>query len=489
MNLSKLFQITVLALLGTGPIAVGTLAQDAPEPQPQDSDTTSKPKPAGRGVPGISDPNSTVENEETPSNWQPDTSPPTGLQSPTLGSPELAHSYWIPGFIYGSTIQSRPPGQQAVSNGWYADNYVGGQLSLLAAGSRSQFGLNYSGGGYFTTDSLQQNGWFQELSAGYTVSLNHWQIQMFNYFSYIPESQFGFAGGTNLALAGISGTLGPTIPGLGSSVIPNQSIYSATGPRYSNATAVQATYSLSRRSSITLGGSYGLLHFTEAGNIDSNMVLGSAGYNYVLSELDAIGIVYRYAGFQFSGEPQAFGSHAVSFVYNRKVARRVALTVFGGPQITNFRIPVNDKTRNVGASAGASLKYAFERGSIDLSYFHGLTGGSGILTGATTDQANVSFSRQLGRVWSGDIRFGYARNSALATASGTPSQSFDDWFIGAGVHRPFGRNVQFSGSYSTLFESTAQPICTTTGTSCSSSYTQQLISISLQFHTRPFLLP
>lgn len=488
MSASKLLRNIGFLILGSAALSVGVWAQDPQEPQEQ-PDTTTKPKPAARGIPGISDPNATVEdNQDQAANWQPDTGPVTGLQSPTLGSAELGHSYWIPGFVYGSTIESRPPGQQ-VSNGWYANNYVGGQVSLLEVWSRAQLGLNYSGGGYFTTDSQQSNGWFQELSLGQTISLNRWQIQLFDHFSYIPESQFGFAGGTNLALPGVSGTLGPAVPGLGIAIMPNQSIYSAAGPRYSNAAALQATYLLSRRSSITFGGSYGLLHFTEPGNIDNDMVLGSAGYNYALSEKDSIGVFYRFSAFHFTGEPQALGSQSVSFIYSRKVARRLALNLFGGPQITNFRIPVGNETQKIGAMGGATLTYAFQRGTVGVTYFHGLTGGSGLFLGSTADQATGDISRQLGRVWNGHLVFGFSRNSAVATAVGTGAsgQTYDDWFVGGGVNRSFGRHTDFAAAYTARFENTSQAICT--GTACSTSTTQNMITITFQFHTRPFVLP
>jgi hypothetical protein len=482
MSTSREIRKLLLLIVGGTAIAGGAWAQDLP----QEPETQAKPKPAARGIPPINDPNATVENGEyQTASWQPDTSPVTGLQSPTLGSPELAHSYWVPGLEYGSTIQSRPPGLLS-TNGWFADNYIGGQLSLLEVWSRVRLGLNYSGGGYFTTDSLQNNGAFHQLSLAQNFNLRRWQIQFFDYFSYIPESEFGFAGGTNLALPGVSGTLGSAVPGLSASIVPNQSIYSAIGPRYSNAAAAQTTYSLSPRGSITVAGSYGLLRFTESGNVDNDMALGSVGFNYAVSRVDSIGISYQFAGYHFAGEPQALGSHTVSFVYNRKIARKVALDLFGGPQITNFRIPIGSTNRNVGLSAGASLKYALRNGSINLSYFHGLTGGSGILLGSTTDEATAGLSRQLGRVWSGTVNFGYSRNSALAVAAGTSARAFDDWFAGAGISRPFGRSVNLAASYTARFENATTPICT--GATCSSSYTENMISITLQWRTRPFVL-
>lgn len=476
-------------LLGCLALALGVSAQDPKNPQePQEQpDAPTKPKPAARGIPPISDPNSTVENQTANSAWQPDSGPTTGMQTPSLGSPELAHSYWVPGLEYGSTIQSRPLGQQ-VQDGWYANNYVGGDLSLLEAWSRSQFGLNYSGGGYFTTDSQQSNGWYSQLSAGENITFSRLQIQLFDYFSYIPDSQFGFAGGTPLALPGINGSLGPAVPGLSTAIVPNQSIYSAVGPRYSNAFAVQTTYSLSRRSSLTFGGSYGLLHFTQSGNVNDNMAIGTAGYNHALNKTDSLGLLYRFTAFHYKGEPQALGNHVINVVYIKKITQRLALSLFGGPQVTTYRVPIGNQTHDLSGSGGATLNYAFERGNIGVSYFHGLSGGGGVLLGSNTDQATLALSRQLGRVWTGNVNFGYSRNSSLGSLSGvSTTPTFNDWYVGGGLSRPIGREFNFALSYSARFESSNVAGCT--GANCNTSYTQNLISISLQWHTRPFVLP
>ena len=489
MNFLKLVRLLALLISGVVGFASAVWAQDTPQqPSDQDTDATapSKPKPAARGVPGLSDPNSTVEGEQQPSNWQPDNGPATGLQSPTLGSPELGHSYWVPGFLLGSTIESRPPGQLA-TGGWYANNYVGGEVSLLEERGRPEFGLNVTGGGYFTTDSLQSNGGFAQLSSGYSLSLNRWNIQLFDYFSYIPESQFGFSVGTGLALPGVTGSLGPAIPGLSASTVPSQSIYSALGPRYSNAFAAQATYLLSRRASITVGGSYGILDFTQAGNINNEMALGNVGFNYQLSPHDTIGVLYRFTGFHYEGEPQALGTHVVNFVYQKKVAQKVGLSLFGGPEFTYYRIPVNNHSSNTGAAAGATLTYGFERSNISLSYFHGITAGSGVLLGSITDQATVSWQRQLSRVWSGSVNFGYSHNDALATLPGVPKPVYSDWFVGGTLSRPIGRNMQVAATYEATFENVSPPTCL--GTVCNSSYTQNVIVVTFQMHTRPFVLP
>ena len=349
------------------------------------------------------------------------------------------------------------------------------------------FAVSDSGGGFFSTNSQINNGWYQQLSAAYNLMLSRAQIQLFDSFSYIPDSQFGFAGGTNLALPGIGGTLGPSIPGLGTAILPNQSIYAAVCPRYSNAFAAQTTYQFSRRSSMTLGGSYGFLDFTEPGNVDNYMVTSSAGYNFALNETDSIGVLYRFSGYHYSGEPQALGNHVANFVYVKRISRQLVLNLFGGPQITTFRVPIASSTTNVGASAGATFRRLFEHGSIGLNYYHGLTGGGGVLQGAFTDEVGATLDRQLTRTWSARFNFGYSRNSALGSVANTQTQLYNDFFVTGGVSRPFGRNVDLSAAYTARIEQANQATCN--GLNCNTNYTQNMVSVSLQWHTRPLVLP
>src|SRR5271167_364159 len=98
------------------------------EPQ---APTDTKPKPAARSYPiplvdsGDQDENGVLD---TTSGLQPDMTPLTGVQNATLGSPEMRHSYWVPGFQYASTIQSGGY-NQANSSAWSAYNYLNGNIS------------------------------------------------------------------------------------------------------------------------------------------------------------------------------------------------------------------------------------------------------------------------------------------------------------------------------------------------------------------------
>lgn len=481
--MSKSKKIPRLMILVLAVMVGGSRAQEPQEPQaPQTPEDANKPKPAARAIPGLDD---SKENGPDNSTWQPDTFPVTGLQNPTLGAPELGHSYWVPGLSYGSTIQSQPLGQQA-SNGWYANNYLGGDLSLVETWSRSQLALNYSGGGFFTNSSQESNGWYQQLSLANTISFNRWQVQFFDIFSYIPESGFGFFGGSGIALPGIAGSLGPSLPGLSPSILPNQSIYSAVGPRYSNAFAAQVTYMLSPRGSITAGGAYGLLRFTQAGNVDSDSAIANVGYNYALNKTDSIGAFYQFVGYHYSGQPQAIGAHSVSFVYGKKITQKLALKLYGGPQFSFYRVPIGTKTQSTNGAGGVTVSYAVQRGSINASYFHGLTGGSGIFVGAITDQLTVDYSRQLGIAWTGIVNVGYARNSSLGSFGAAQTGTYNDYFFGGGISRAFGRNVNFVVNYTARIENSNAANCG--GPGCNTDYTQNMVTISLQWHTRPFVL-
>jgi hypothetical protein len=469
-----------LSLLTLFAVTTSPGVAHAQDPQDLASQEPTVPKAAGRSLPDLDNGTDDQSNER----WQPDNTPVTGLEAPSLGTQQLEHSYWVPGVQYASTIQSLPPGQSGPSS-WYADHYLAANLSLFQDWSRNQLAMNYSGGAFLTGSGQQNNGTFQVLSIADSINWQRLQIQLFENFSYLPESAFGFMGGSGVSIPGVGGSLGGGTPGLGSSVTPNQSIYSANGPRESDTSGTQLTYQFSPRGSVTVAGSYNLLHFTEAENVDSDMVVASIGYNYQLTRTDSFGVFYRFSGFHYSGDPQAFGANSINAAYNKKLTQRVALGLFGGPQITNYRQPIGTQSRLVNASAGASLAYQWGRNSISLTYFYGLTNGGGVLVGTLTNEVTLGYSRQLTREWAGNFSFGYAHNNALGSGSLLTLPAYDDWFVAGGASRPFGRNVNFSLNYMTQVQGSNLGACT--GLACS-SYTENTIAVSLQWHARPMVL-
>jgi hypothetical protein len=475
---SRFFVATIIAVtLFYG--SVRTVAQE----------DTSKPKPAAREYPPLlssaGDQDANSEAQST-SSLTPDTRPLTGVQTPTLGSPEIRHSYWIPGFQYNNFVRSSAL-NNPTSSDWNTTSYVVGNLSLLEAWNRSQLAVNYSGGGSFSTDQSQGNNSYQQLGLVQAFDWGRWQLIFLDQFSYLAQSQFGFGVSTNLAIPGTGGSLEPPLPGLQSNYLPNQSIFTSTGPRYSNSITTQVTYAINQRGTLTLSGSYGLLRFVQAGNIDTNDSIFSAGYNYALSQRDTIGVLYRFSGYRYIGNPQAINDQSALLAYGRKITGRLALQIFGGPEVTSFRVPVGNSTERVAGSGGGTLTYSFSRGSLSVTYNHGVSGGSGQFTGANTDQLQNTMNYQFSRVWQGNLTLGFARNASLGLSNTSQvSQTYDSWFAGGGVSRPLGRTASFTFGYTAYIQSSSLPVCV--GTACSTSYVQHQLSLGFQWHTRPLVL-
>jgi len=446
-----------------------------------------KTKPAGATSPipviGNGD-----QQDQNDNKLVPDMTPLTGIQTPTLGSPELTHSYWVPGATWSGSIQSNSY-NQSQNTDWLMTNYLAGNLSLLKAWRQSQFSFNYTAGGFFSTDSSQGNGSFHQLALVQSFQWNRWQLQLLDQFSYLPESSFGFAGASGLGAPGSGGSLGPVIPGLNNTYVPNQTVFAAIGSRYSNASAVQLNYMTSTRGSITLSGSYGLLNFVEAGNVDNNSITGTVGYNYSLTRKNTFGAFYRFSAYHFSGQPQALGDHSFNLAFGRKITGRAALQLYVGPDFTVSRLATNGSSSSHGVNAGANLTYAVHNGGLNFGYSHSISGGSGVLTGTSADQVNFSASHQLTRLWSGQFNVGYGRNSSLSivTPASLGSLVYTSWAFGGGLSRPIGRTVNFALNYSAQIPDYSSAVCT--GPTCSSNRVFHFISLNLQWRARPFVLP
>jgi hypothetical protein len=441
------------------------------------------PKPAAHTTPMLIDnSDATIDpSQNSPDALQPDGRPLTGIQTLTLGSQELRHSYWVPGFQYNSISQSRS--LATGRPGWSVNNFLGGNLGLLSAGSHSQMALNYSGGGFLSSDQNLNSGFYHELGASQAFTWGRWRLDFLDEFRRLPETQAGFGGATNLATPGIQGVLAPSLPGLGSDFTLTPTIFASEGAFYTNTFAIQTSYAVSPRGSFTMAGSYGILRFAKAGSIDQDEAGAQFGYGYAVSRTDSIGALYRFSAYHFMGDSQAIGLQAFNFAYGRKITGHLALQLFAGPELATFRTPLNSTTgrQELLGSASASLKYAFQRGGASLDYRHGVTGGSGILIGASADEVSLNGNHSISRSWSFRGNFGYSQNRDLANSS----LRFNSWFGTAGFARPLGPTANLTFGYTARFQTAAQGVCSGP---CLASFTQHEISLGLQWNTRPIVI-
>ena len=445
-----------------------------------------KPKPAARVLLPFPDLNGDQQDsDQSDQTMEPDHGPMTGVQSPTLGTSELRHSYWVPGIEYGNIARSRPVDLTSNSE-WTTTNFASGNLSLLEAWSHNMLAANYSGGGSFSTDGKQGNSQYQQLASAFEIDRRRWQALFVDQFSYLPISAFGFGGTTGLSFPGITDTLAVSLPGLQDVFVPGQTILSVSGPRYSNASAAQLTYAVSPRGSLTIAGVHGLLRFVNSGNVNSDTEIFNGGYNYAITRKDTLGIVYRLTAFHYPGNPQALGDHVVQAMYARRITGHLALNLGGGPEVSSFRIPVNGSKRNVSGSGTGSLVYAFRMSTLKLNFAHGASSGSGVFTGSRMDLVSADWSRHLNRVWSGSLSLGYAKNRQILAITGLTSPSYTSWVPGAGLSRPFGRMANFYLGYQAQIQTSNLPLCGTPN--CGMNYTTHQIQMSFQWHLAPQVL-
>jgi hypothetical protein len=454
---------------------------------PQPAIDASKPKPAAQGMPGVIDPDDRATTDNDPfALSQPDSRPLTGVQSLSLGSPEVGHSYLVPGIQFLDTARSISLNEATGSN-WSSTTFLAGSLSLYRLTSHSELSANYLGGGFFSSDGAQGNGFLHELGLTQSFKWRRWHLSLIDEFSYLPESSFGFGLGTGISTPGIGGGLAPALPSLQNSYQPNQSILTSNGARYSNSFATEVVYEF-RRSSINVAGTYAILRFVEPGNIESDADILTVGYNYQISSQNSMGVLYRLTEYHFLGSPQGLADHAAHIAFGRKITGRLALQLFAGPELALFRQPIDNETQSLRPSGGVTLTYRVTKGDVLLSYNHGVSNGGGVLIGADTDQLRLELDREISRRWQASFFFGFARNRGLGSfvSVNQSNQNFNSYVAGGALSHPLGHDAALSLAYSARIQNSTQSVCA--AGNCATSFTQHQLSFGMSWHARPLVL-
>src|SRR5258705_1002004 len=150
-------------------------------------------------------------SRDTVTDLRPDDRSLTGVQETSLGTQEMRHSYWVPGFQYANLIRSTSFNKPGLTNR-NPTSYLTGNVSLLDTWSHAQLSMNYSGGGGFSTDSPQGSGYLHQFDMTQTFEGRKWKLQFIDQFSYLPESQFGFGGIPKPSPPGVGGFNYPPVP-------------------------------------------------------------------------------------------------------------------------------------------------------------------------------------------------------------------------------------------------------------------------------------
>lgn len=458
--------------------------------QNTDSGTDDAVSPATAPYPPLLSWASSAETPIDSDQLAPGQRPLTGVQGLTLGQYSEPHSFLLPSINATTQLEMNPPnsGDNRVST----LSYLLGRLDLHHVSGRSELDLDYAGGGMISTYGNNGNAAIQDLEFSDSIKWQRWSLLLGDEASYLSESPFGFGGVGGLGfLDGISqtgpgGMLGGSLPILSTALIPSQTIPTANVPRLGNTAVSQVEYQLSRRSSWTAAGSYELLQFFGAGYINSSDVLFQTGYNYQVSPLSSIGVLYRFDAFRFTQLAQGIDDHLVELSYGRRITGRLSFQIAAGPEMDVFRTSLAASSNQISWTLSSSFNYQRGQSALSLSYDHLLTAGSGVLVGAETNQVQGSVARNLSQTWQVSVTLGYAHNQGLAqTTAGAFLPVFDSWYSVAQVNHQLRPGITFFLAYGARLQGTNAAAC---GVNCGANYVTQQLSLGFNWGLRPIEL-
>jgi hypothetical protein len=433
------------------------------------------PLPAGKtSVLGMNLPQGATEETEVAGNNR----PLGGVQEPTLGPILGARNFLVPSIGVVSQLATSSPG--AGFGRPTAFSYLTGTLDLNRVSERSELLLHYTGGGMF---SSYLNSAIQDMEFSYSYRWQRWSLLVGDQVSFLSESPFGFGGVGGLAFLNGSFQFGPFLSG---TLAPNQTIPTILAPRLSNTAVSQIEYELSPRSSWTASGSYGMLDFLGAGFINSTDGVLQTSYNYAVSQQSSIAVIYRFDSFRFRYLPQRIEGQVAQLGYARYVTGRLSLHIAAGPSVEMFRGVVTGTANRLSWALDGALNYKMDRTNIVLSYDHIMTGGSGVLVGAQTNQIEATAERKLTSRWEGLATLGYASNQGLVqTSASLGRQHYNSWYVAARFNHQLGPGSSFFLGYGARVQATNAAACSTP--KCGSSGISHEVSVGFNFGLRPIL--
>jgi hypothetical protein len=428
-----------------------------------------------------------------------DNPPISGLDLPSLQPPFQTRSFVSIGAHISEAADSNV-GEGTGNSSISEDTRALGSVMLQRIGVHSVTAVDYIGGIIYYSDFTPNVNQIHQADAEQKFLWRTGQLTARDQFSYLPEGSFGYgvygeSGAYDLGIGGLGYLGGVVGEGLGG--IFSLGEFGALGqaPRYSNFSIVDLDQGLSKRSSITLAGGYGLIRFT--GNspsfIDNNQITAQAGYDYQISRRSQIALVYGFQQFEYPNIPgSSFHTHIGQFMYGYRISGRMDLMVGAGPQVTviNNSMLFGGSSDRITASARGILRYRFPKTSLGLYYDRYNTSGSGYFLGAVSDIVRFSISRPLGRRWTISSDVGYARNERIEPGfvGVLPSTTSSFWYLyaGAAVRRQMSHSLSLFLSYQYNDLTFGESFCATPG--CNTMAQRHVAAIGLDWRPHPFRL-
>lgn len=368
-----------------------------------------------------------------PPRYEDNVRPLGGVQNYDLGNRTDLFNLLTPTFDFSQSYGTNP-GLQTVKGGetvWGATTSVGGSLQLMRTSTSQQFSMTYRGAAQLNSYNSALNTQVHALSLSESLGVGRWHYVFGNDLSYEPNA---FGATLPFLFPGMDGT--GFRPGLG----PDSTILTPQNTRLSETPMAQVSYGLSRSSVVTGNVSYGILHYTNDGFLDTRQLTSTGSYNHSFGH-NTVGVAYTYSKFMYANADEDFNTQALEFSYARRIIGRVSIELGAGPTFTNIHVgPIS--FLNTTANGKANIKYAGNKTDLNFGYTRAVTAGSGITPGTITDDISGSIHRKLSHTFSinGSVR--YVLNSGTAAPT-----NFNSSLFAADITRDVGRYLSMSIGY------------------------------------------
>lgn len=349
---------------------------------------------------------------------------------------------------------------EVIQYGYYGSGDVthstalSGDVGYTTKSTVLPFSLLFAGGIVLQNQSGQSTTYFSNASASQGYITRHWNFNISDTVSYLPQSP-------TTGLSGIAGVgdLG-SLPVEGPSTGPAGGIFSTAGNRIANTVSGSVERQINHNTSASGTGSWSVLHFLDNNNgLNSSDVIGSAAVNRRLDARSSVSLGASYTTISYSGSTAALTgfaepdieSRGINVSYSRVLSRSLSMSVSAGPQwISSSNSTLIPASMN--ASASASLSYTHRLTGVSVGYSHGVNAGSGVLPGAISDSAFGSVTHTYGHKWVAALNAGYSHSSGLTqfivgNALVPVNAVYDSTFGGVQVTRGFTSHFSGYASY------------------------------------------
>lgn len=375
---------------------------------------------------------------------QPDTHSLSGAELFSVGSLGKSHTIFDPSLSFTDTATNVLGGSPSV----VSNVLLGGALNVDHAWGFSHFTASYNGGDNLFIPRTLPSVSYHQLSIEQSVS---WARLTLRIRDDLRISPYAFFGGEGMGGPGMLGALSSGVSSqtaISSTLEPGETtIQTGLATRILDTVLGEVDYSLSRQTSISLSGAYGLLHFDSPGFIDSRTVNTQAGINYLLDAKNSIALIGGYGRTDFGGPENYADDYLGEFAYGRKVTGKIGLQLAGGVEQIQTRVVGSPNFQYLTWTTTDALTYSRRRTGYTFYYSNNLSNGSGVLIGALSQTLSGTVSQNLSRWTTISANGGYAYNRSIPTPSAPSALSFSSWYVGARYDRRLGSRVGLDFHY------------------------------------------